>query len=258
MFSYQKINIVDITKTEPIGIIRDVLVLGDSTRDDRVEEFYFKLDTQAIKTINHQYSTIGYMRAQIPLRLLNDMYLYMGVSNNEKRAMFFIEPKFFQSTHKEEISSLILKSNARHLSGKISNDLPEPLKDFYLPESIYYEFTDFSKENYGHQYLTQPLIHKVTEDEKIFHEYFNYITHYEPLTFYLNRKQLIFLSEEDLINGNMRLLQTNNKGILFELSRFHKDESDEVMQKGGNDMTDLIRLKQIKAEVEKFMAIDFA
>lgn len=256
MFSYDKINIIDITKSEPLGTIRDVLVLGTSINHDHVAEYYFQLDPRIVRTDYHDYDTIGYMRATIPMRLLNDMYLYVGISESEDRAMFFIEPKFYDSLREEEISSLILKSQSANITGEINDDLTEPLKEFYLQESVYYELTGSSREKYGHQYVTKPLIHRVASDEQEFQDRFEYITHYEPLIFYLNRKQLVFLSQKDLITGTMRLLQTDNEGVLFEQDCFYKDDFAEAMQYGKNSVRDSVRLEEIKEKVEEFMLRD--
>lgn len=256
MFSYNKINIIDITKNEPLGIIRDVLIIGSSKNNDHVAEYYIQLESQIIRTDHHDYDTMGYMRATIPLRLLNDMHLYIGFSTSDEKAMFFIEPKYYHLLGEDEINSLVLKSKSANIAGEINEDLPEPLKEFYLPESVYYELTGSSREEYGHQYITKPLIEKIASGEKEFYEHFDYITHYEPLTFYLNRKQLIFLSDKDLGIGTMRLLQTNNEGVLFEKDCFYKDNFEEAMQYGRNSVRDSMRLEEIKLEVEDFMSFN--
>lgn len=257
MFYYDKIDITDITKSEPIGTIRDVFVIGSSLINDHVEEFYFKLEQREMKTTHHNYYTTGYMRAKIPLRFLNDMYLYVGISGSEQRAMFFIEPKLYERLGEDEISLLILSSSSLRITGETNHNLPDPLKEFYLPASIYYELTCSSKEEYGHQYLTEPLLPSIVENKKDFHEHYEYLIHREPLCFYINRKQLLFISTEDLETQTMRLLQTNNEGVLFERDRFHKDDFEEVMWEDQNNVMDLIRVNQIKEEVESFMSFDF-
>lgn len=254
MFSYDKIDIIDITKNEPLGVIRDVLVVGTSKNNDYVAEYYFQLDPQVIRTTYHDYDTMGYMRATIPLRLLNDMHLYIGISASEEKAMFFIEPKLYHLLGEAEMNSLILKSKSANIAGEINVDLPQPLKEFYLPESVYYELIGSSREELGHQYITKPLIERFAHSEQEFHDRFDYITHYEPLIFYLNRKQLIFLSDKDLNTGTMRLLQTNNEGVLFQQDCFYKDDFEEAMQYGRNSARDSLRLEQIKQEVEDLMS----
>ena len=54
----------------------------------------------------------------------------------------------------------------------------------------------------------------------------------------------------------MRLLQTNNEGVLFEHDCFYKDDFEEAMEYGRNSVRDSMRLEQIKEEAEDLMASD--
>lgn len=245
--AYQEVEVVDLSKIKPNGRITNVLVIGMEDEKDFIDEIYFKVGDASLLFECEKTTKAEYMRSVIPLRFLNDMSLYLTVIGDEEKIIVFIEREYFERMGEIEINSMIQK---RDLADELRRVKLDHLKEYYLSEPVYFELINQSREERGHQYLT---VSYLSEEESLRSEFktFTYNVHYEPLIFRLNRKQLLFLGKEDLKTQTVRLLETDSKGKLVELTRFQFNGCAQVFCENLHSPTDVVTFYDIILEIKK-------
>lgn len=247
ILAYQEVEVVDLSKIKPNEKITDVLVFGMEEDDDFIDEIYFKVEDAALLFNCESDTKSGYMRSVIPLKFLNDMSLYMKIIGNKEKIIVFIEREYFEKLGETKINSMIQQ---RKLVEELRKVQIDPLKEYYLSESIFFELIHQSREERGHQYLTMGYL---AEEENQINNLnsLTYKKHYEPLFFRLNRKQLLFLAKEDLKKQTIRLLETDHTGKLLELARFQFDGCAQKFCENLHSPTDVDTFRDIIIEIEK-------
>lgn len=250
--AYQKVEVVDLSKIKPNGRITNILVIGMENEEDFIDEIYFKVGDASLLFECEKNAKVGYMRSVISLRFLNDMSLYLTVIGDEEKIIVFIEREYFEKMGEVEINSMLQK---RDLADELRRVKLDHLKEYYLSEPVYFELTNQSREERGHQYLTLSYL---PEEERLRDEFktLSYKVHYEPLVFHLNRKQLLFLGKEDLETQTIRLLETDSKGKLLELARFQFDGCADSFCENLHSPTDVVTFNDIILEIKKICCQD--
>lgn len=245
--AYQEVEVVDLSKVKPNGRITNVLVFGMEDEGDFIDEIYFKVCDKSLPIKSERNTKSGYMRSVIPLRFLNDLSLYCTVIGEEEKTIVFVEREYFEKLGEAKINSKIRKYN---LADELRRVKLNPLKEYYLSESVYFELIDQSREDRGHQYMTASYLSQEKSLSNKF-ETLEYKTHEEPLIFHLNRKQLLFLAKEDFKTQTLRLLETDHTGKLLELTRFQYDGCDQLFCEHLHSPTDVVTFYDIIVEIEK-------
>ncbi len=247
MFVYQKIKVTDLSKIKPNKPFTNVIVIGKEAEEEFIDELYFKVEQHSSSVDCQNKLPSEYMRSVVPLRFLNEMYLYQAIPRNQKEKIVFVEPKLIDKLGEEEVSQLIKKTNLTEKMRRIQLD---PLHDYYLDEEIYYELTGETKEQIGHLYITPSYLSKEMNSQYFF-ELEEYTIHHEPLVFDLNRKQLLFVAREDLKSGTTRLLELNEERQLAEVLRFQIAGSHDLLYEQLHQPTDIGEMCKVMIQILK-------
>lgn len=249
MFSYKKVDVLEVLKIAPKETYRDVYVVGeifDDIEEYEVDTHYFLIEDTIIHDEEgvHEYS--GYMKAYFPSRLLNDMYLYLVKSSIKNYEMFFIAPDVYENTTNEGLELLLLNTIDNIKEDK-SEDL---LEKYYLNECIFYEITSKNKDNKKHSFMSKKTFDLTFKEISNLTKNYIYRLHKEPLTYNINDSELIFISTENLRKETIYLLELNNKGLLSLKKELHIDNVYNYFEKQNYSVRNLMSIYNVLKEIE--------
>lgn len=254
MFSFKKVEIKEILKVAPDDPYQKVLVIGEVgelTEDDDIEEFYFLIEDTTIERNNEERFFSGYMKAYFPAKVIENMYLYMAITDIKDHEMYFIEPQVYETIEEEQLVELLMEV----IEYEEEIEEVDVLESLYLNEDEFYELTGISQEVFGHQYVTKDLIFEFADTEEEFYEHMEFEYHKEPLMYRINDTQMLFVGNESLNFLEIPLLELNANGDLMEITHFHSEDALKYFEEENYSVRELMTVFNAIKEIEKISTV---
>lgn len=219
MYHYQLVtvkethSVIDREKCTPVVYITH----RESEEDEEIISQCITLTEKVIQTMGSDYYVPSHLLIQTKHQIFPGDSFYIALSVFGKKSMFFVSlDTFFKTTQSN------LENKMKEIEEKLSIESDTLANDYFFDVSVFYEIFDedrlFCSEDFFHIFKDVFL-----EDKK-------YIRHEEPLLFPLGNTSLLLLTNEDIDESKMRILEVDESGFLKQTFHLPFDKLLEKMK----------------------------